>query len=75
MENFIRRADLHFYYVHMVVAWLMAEILVKDYDYGLCLLKKRIVDTKTHNKAIQKAIESYRLTQEQKECLRSLKTK
>ena len=39
------------------------------------LLKNKIVEEKTHNKAIQKAIESYRLTQQQKEYLRSLKIK
>ena len=72
-EIFIAKADTSYYYVHMAVAWLIAEILVKEYDFGLELLKKRLTDTKTHNKAIQKAIESFRLTQEQKDFLRSLK--
>ena len=75
IEAFIRRADTKPYYVYMAVAWLIAELLVKEYSYGVELLKKGIVDEKTHNKSIQKAIESYRLTNEQKEYLRSLKIK
>ncbi len=75
IEAFIGKANTEYYYVHMAVAWLIAEILIKRYDFGLRLLEKRIVDVKTHNKAIQKAIESYRLTLEQKEFLRSLKIK
>ena len=73
IQCFIENADTSRYYVHMAVAWLMAEILVKEYESGLSLLKANITDEKTHNKAIQKAIESYRLTNEQKEFLRSLK--
>jgi len=75
IENYIRRADTSLYYVHMAVAWLIAEILIKHYGFGMDILTRRIVDAKTHNKAIQKAIESYRLTLEQKEFLRSLKIK
>jgi len=57
----------------MAVAWLIAEILIKEYECGVELLKRHITDAKTHNKAIQKAIESLRLTQNQKDFLRSLK--
>jgi 3-methyladenine DNA glycosylase AlkD len=71
--QFIEKADTSRYYVHMAVAWLLAEILVKEYEAGVALLKENVTDEKTHNKAIQKAIESYRLTNEQKEFLRSLK--
>ena len=73
IEEFVASADTSLYYVHMAVAWLIAEVLVKEYDVGIKLLDKRLTDIKTHNKAIQKAIESYRLTDEQKEFLRSLK--
>ena len=75
IEHYLQRADLAPYYIHMAAAWLVAEILVKHYEYGVELLNKRILDKKTYNKAIQKAIESYRLTKEQKEFLRSLKIK
>ena len=67
------RATTSKYYVHMAAAWLTAEILIKYYDTGTAILKGGILERKTHNKAIQKAIESYRLTKEQKEFLRSLK--
>ena len=75
IESYMRRADTSKYYVYMAVAWLLAEILVKHFEYGEKLLKEHVIDAKTHNKAIQKAIESYRLTSEQKEYLRSLKIK
>ena len=75
IEEFIRKADTSLYYVHMAVAWLIAEMLVKEYDFGITLLHKYFIDVKTHNKAIQKALESYRLTTQQKEYLRSLKIK
>lgn len=75
IERFVRNANTKPYYVHMATAWLISEVLVKSYENGVKLLKKRVVDVKTHNKTIQKAIESYRLTNEQKEFLRSLKIK
>ena len=73
IEQYLIRADTSLYYVHMAVAWLAAEILIKEYEKGVHILKRGILDTKTHNKAIQKAIESYRLNKEQKDFLRSLK--
>ena len=73
IENYLLHANTATYYVHMAAAWLTAEILIKEYEYGVNVLKKGILTAKTHNKAIQKAIESYRLTQEQKDYLRSLK--
>ena len=75
IESYIREADTKMYYIHMAVAWLTAELIVKKYSFGLNLLRKVFLDKKTHNKAIQKAIESYRISQEQKDCLRSLKIK
>lgn len=75
IKEYVIRADCEPYYIHMAVAWLTAEILVKHYEYGVSLLKEGLLPTKTHNKAIQKAIESYRLNKTQKEYLRSLKIK
>lgn len=66
-------ADTSLYYVHMAAAWLIAEVLVKFYDKGVEFLNSGALDIKTHNKAIQKACESYRLTKEQKDFLRGLK--
>ena len=67
------RADTSYYYVHMAVAWLIAEVLVKFYDRGVGFLNKEFLTVKTHNKAIRKAKESYRLTPEQKINLNNLK--
>ena len=75
IRSYIEKADTKPYYIYMAVAWLVAEILVKHYEYGVELLKGNVLDNKTHNKSIQKAIESYRLTNGQKEYLRSLKIK
>lgn len=75
IKSYMQRAHMEYYYVHMAVAWLMAEILVKEYDEGVRLLEEGFLPVKTHNKAIQKAIESYRLTKEEKDYLRSLKIK
>ncbi len=72
---YLRKTDCTEYYVHMAAAWLTAEILVKHFDVGVEFLKERSLQPKTHNKSIQKAIESYRLTKEQKEFLKALKIK
>lgn len=73
LRSYLQRANTNAYYIHMAAAWLTAEILVKRYDFGTSILKEKLLDIKTHNKAIQKARESYRLTKEQKEFLHSLK--
>lgn len=75
LKRYIFSADTQPCYVHMAVAWLTAELLVKDYGFGLELLKEGRLPVKTYNKVIQKAVESYRITKEQKEYLRSLKIK
>lgn len=61
------------YYVNMMIAWYFATALAKQYDAALPYLLERRLDLWTHNKAIQKAVESYRITDEQKTFLRSLK--
>jgi len=63
------------YYVKMAVAWFFAEALVKHYEGAIIYLKEKKLDVWTHNKAIQKAIESYRLDSGQKEYLNSLRIK
>ena len=63
------------YYVNMMIAWYFATALAKQYDAILPFIEKRKLDTWTHNKAIQKSVESYRITAEQKEYLKSLKIK
>lgn len=61
------------YYVQMAQAWYFATALAKQYDAAVKLLVGRRLDRVTHNKAIQKARESYRVTAEHKEYLRTLK--
>lgn len=69
----VKKADREYYYVYMACAWLVAEVLVKHYDKGIEFLKSGVLDVKTQNKAIQKAKESYRITDFQKKELESLK--
>lgn len=61
------------YYVNMMVAWYFATALAKQYDAALPYIEQHRLDSWTHNKAIQKAIESFRVTEEQKAYLRGLK--
>lgn len=61
------------YYIRMMVAWYFATALAKQYQDALPYLEQHRLDTWTHNKTIQKAIESYRIRADQKEYLRSLK--
>ena len=63
------------YYVNMMIAWYFATALAKQYDATLPYIEKNKLDIWTHNKSIQKAVESYRITPEQKEYLKSLKRK
>lgn len=61
------------YYINMALAWGISVLLVKDYDVAVKYLENRTYSPWVHNKAIQKAIESYRITQDQKVYLRTLK--
>ena len=63
------------YYVNMMRAWYFATALAKQYEKILPFIEEQKLDIWTHNKTIQKAIESYRITPEQKEYLRGLKIK
>ena len=63
------------YYIKMVVAWYFATALAKQYEAVLPYLLEHRLDVWTHNKTIQKAVESYRITPEQKAYLKTLKSK
>ena len=67
--------DSEEYYVRMAIAWLFAEALAKQYDAALPYLLEHRLDRWTHNKAIQKAVESRRITPETKAYLKTLKRK
>ena len=71
----IEKSNREPYYTYMASAWLLAEVLVKYYEEGVRFLKQNTLDARTHNKAIQKARESFRLTIEQKQTLNALKRK
>lgn len=60
------------YYVKMAVAWALSICLIKFYDKTIKYLKISKIDNFTYNKALQKARESYRLTQEEKEYIKKL---
>ena len=61
------------YYVNMMKAWYFATALAKQYEAVLPFIEGRRLDDWTHRKAIQKSVESYRITQEQKQYLKTLK--
>ena len=63
------------YYVNMMTAWLFAEALIKQWDSALPYIQKQKLAPWTHNKAIQKACESFRIQPDQKEYLKTLKVK
>lgn len=63
------------YYVRMMVAWYFATALAFQYEAILPFIKNKALDPWTHNKAIQKAVESHRITDEKKEYLKTLKIK
>ena len=61
------------YYVNMANAWLVSFMLIKEYERTLTLLKSGALDIWVHNKAIQKARESYRISDEKKAFLKTLR--
>jgi hypothetical protein len=63
------------YYINMMIAWYFATALAKQYDAALPVIQERRLEKWTYNKAIQKAIESYRVGDDVKAYLRTLKVK
>lgn len=61
------------YYIKMAIAWLYSVCLVKQYDKTIKIIEEKRLDKWTHNKSIQKSIESFRISNEQKSYLKSLK--
>ena len=61
------------YYINMMRAWYFATALAKQYKQTLPYIENKVLDKWTHNKTIQKATESLRITKEQKEYLKTLK--
>ena len=71
----VAEVKLEDYYVKMMIAWYLATGLAKNYDSFIKPIEQHKFDSFTHNKAIQKAVESYRVSDEHKEYLKTLKIK
>ena len=67
--------DSEEYYIRMMQAWYMATALAKQYDAAFEVIKAKKLPKWTHNKSIQKAVESYRITDERKEILKGYRIK
>ena len=63
------------YYVNMMRAWYFATALAKQYEQVLPYIENKVLDKWTHNKAIQKSVESYRISPKQKAYLKTLRQK
>ena len=63
------------YYVNMMIAWFFATALAKKWDATITYIEEKKLPVWVHNKTIQKAIESYRVNEEHKQYLRTLKIK
>lgn len=63
------------YYINMMIAWYFATALSKQYSDAVLYLQNNVLDKWTHNKTIQKAIESNRISPKTKEYLKSLRKK
>ena len=63
------------YYINMMIAWFFATALAKKWDYAIKYIEEKKLSIWVHNKTIQKAVESYRINNEQKVYLKSLKIK
>ncbi len=61
------------YYINMMIAWFFATALAKQYDSAVKYIENNSLDKWVHNKTIQKAVESYRIADETKKYLRTLK--
>ena len=71
--EWVSEIDSEEYYLKMVVAWYFATALAKQYEAAIPYIEEQRLEKWTHNKTIQKAVESYRISGEQKEYLKKLK--
>ena len=71
----IAKINSNEYYLNMVIAWYFATALAKQYESVLPFIEQMRLSVWVHNKTIQKAVESYRITNERKDYLKTLKIK
>jgi len=69
----VKKIKFDSYYVKMAIAWFYSFALIKQYDDTIKIFENKELDKWIHNKAIQKGIESYRISDAKKDYLRSLK--
>ena len=76
-EDLSRLATIHTdeYYINMAIAWYYSFALIKQYEQTIGLFEADKLDLWVHNKSIQKAVESYRIDEEKKTYLRTLRRK
>lgn len=75
LMNCISKIKSKKYYVNMMIAWYFATALAKQWEKSIKYIINSKLDTWVHNKTIQKAVESYRITNEQKSYLKKFKIK
>ena len=71
----VKNINSDYFYVKMAIAWFYSFALIKQYDATICYFQNKVLDKWIHNKTIVKAIESYRISDDRKEYLKSLKIK
>ena len=69
----VKNIDIDYFYVKMAIAWFYSFALIKQYDNTIRYFEDRLLDKWIHNKSIQKAIDSYRISDDKKKYLRNLK--
>ena len=74
IEN-IKKVKCDKYYVQMAIAWLLSIGYIQQKEKTIAFLNNNDLDDFTYNKALQKMIESYRISDEQKQILRKMKRK
>ena len=71
----VQEVKLTDYYVEMMIAWYLATGLAKNYDQFIKAIEEKKFNASIHNKAIQKAVDSYRVSEEHKTYLKTLRIK
>ena len=73
--EWLRSLEFGEYYIDMAVAWYFSFALIKQWDAALPIVESYALDKRVHNMTIQKAVDSFRITPERKDYLRSLRRK
>lgn len=71
----VKNINSKYFYVNMAIAWFYSFALIKQYEDTVKYFENKCLDKFIHNKSIQKAIESYRISKDKKDYLKSLKIK